>query len=172
MQLLKTRAPALIPVRSSYGGKKGFYCCMYPTSATLLALQQHLEKIPQLKDKLVPPPLQHVTIMYSNTAIPMEELPWINRDVVLGAQAVGYDLFIKPHAEDGAVVMLLSSPDLEAYHEELAKLAEYTWDEYKPHLTLAYGVSPTEAAIIISALAALPLPQGLTFTAPVFEDKS
>lgn len=172
MQLLKPRAPQMIPVRSSYSASKGFYCCMYPTSSTLSALQQHFAQVPQLKDTLVAPPLQHVTLMYSDTAIPMNELPWINRDVVISASAVGYDLFIKPPAVDGAIVMLLDSPGLEQYHEELATMAEYTWDEYKPHLTLAYNASPTEAAIIISALAALPLPQNLTFTAPVFEDKT
>lgn len=173
MQVIKTnRVGKLIPVHSFYSGNRGFYCSMYPTNETLGRLVSLYEKVPQLKDCMVQPPLMHVTLMYSNEAIPMPELPWINRDVVLSATAVGYDFFCKPHATEGAVVLLLDSEELLRYHSELATLADYTWDEFKPHLTLAYGVSPTDAAIMISALTAMPLPTDLKFTAPVYEDKS
>lgn len=178
MRVLKPTVPVVkqplnkLAVTAYYSGTKGFYCSMYPTNETLVNINNHFSSVPQLKDSLVVPPLMHVTIMHSNSAIPMPELPWINRDVVLRGRAIGYDYFCKPHATEGAVVMLLESTDLEGYHEELKKMAEYTWDEYRPHLTLAYGVAPTDAAIIISALNAMPLLDNLSFTAPVFEDKS
>lgn len=172
MKLLQPKTVNPIAVTSFYSGHKGFYCSMYPTAESLSRIVAHFQSVPQLKDLLVPPALMHVTIMHSDEAIPFAELPWINRDVKLTGKAIGYDFFSKPHAVDGAVVMLLESTSLESYHEQLAKMAEYTWDEFKPHLTLAYGVDPTNAAIIISALNALPLLEELTFTAPVFEDKS
>lgn len=172
MHILQPRTPDRIKVQSYYSGKKGFYCSMYPTSESLARLVKHFSQVPQLGDRMVAPPLQHVTVMYSDHAIPIPELPWITRDVILRGRIIGYDLFIKPHKTEGAVVALLESADLTSYHSELEKMAEYTWDEYKPHLTVAYDVTPTDAAIIISALAALPLPAELTFTAPVFEDKS
>jgi len=172
MQIIKPRVIESLKITAFYSGNRGFYCSMYPTSATLSTLVSHFKPVPQLGDKLVPPALMHVTLMYSNEPVPMEDLPWVQRDVVIPAVAIGYDFFCKPHATEGAVVMLLDSKGLEDYHESLATLADYTWDEFKPHLTLAYDMDPTEAAILISALSAMPLPQGLAFTAPVFEDKS
>lgn len=172
MLILKPNAPKRIPVRSFYSGNRGFYCSMYPTNDTLNRIVQHFKTVPQLVDRLVAPSLMHVTIMHSDQSIPMEELPWINRDAVIPSAAKGYDFFCKPHATEGAVVMLLESEGLEQYHAELSLMAEYSWDEFKPHMTLAYGVNPTDAATIISTVAAMPLLTNLNFTAPVFEDKT
>jgi hypothetical protein len=173
MKMIPRREPFTpIKVQSSYSGANGFYCSMYPTSDTLQRLVAHFQQVPQVRDRMVMPALQHVTLMYSEQPVPVPELPWIDRDLVIPATATGYDFFCKPHSAEGAVVMLLDSAGLTGYHEQLAEIAEYTWDEYKPHLTIAYGVKPTDAAIICAALSALPLPSGLQFTAPVFEDKS
>lgn len=176
MKLLTPAAPVpgitRLQIRSFYSASDGFYCSMYPVAESLSRLVDHFDTIPQLKGKVVPPSLMHVTLMYSKQAVPMDQLPWINRDVRVPGTVIGYDFFCNPHATSGAVVMLLDSEEIVNFHEELAELADYTWDEFKPHATVAYDVSPVDAAIVISALMALPLPTNLLFTAPVFEDKS
>lgn len=160
----------LLPIQSSYNGKSGFYCSMYPTSKTLQTLVSLYSEVEELIGRLVPPALMHVTVMYSEDSIPMSELPWIDRDLEIPVTAVGYDFMGPQDKTTGAVALLLDSKSLEDYHQGFRDIVRYTWDEFRPHLTLAYDVSPVEAALIIGSLKALPLPQNLVMTAPVFED--
>jgi len=96
----------------------------------------------------------HITIIYSRTPVPSAEnyldMP---SPLPVEALATGYEVF--PTKNDGqCLVMRLACPYATRLNSELTKQgATSDYDEYKPHLTLAYNTSqsidPTS----------LPLPQ-------------
>jgi 2'-5' RNA ligase len=84
----------------------------------------------------------HITIIYSRTPVPSaENLLSMPTNLPVEALAVGYEVF--PTKNDGqCLVMRLACPYATRLNSELGKQgATSDYDEYKPHLTIAYDMS-------------------------------
>ena len=102
----------------------------------------------------VDPSTFHITIIYSRTPVPSaENLLDMPSSLPVEALATGYEVF--PTKNDGkCLVMRLACPYATRLNSELGKQgATSDYDEYKPHLTIAYD---TEQDIDPHSL---PLPQ-------------
>ena len=114
--------------------KNGIYCCALPSQETKDAIKSLCAAYD------VPNPLKasdlHCTIIYSDKVdTDFESTPKYPK--MLEAKFGGYEFF----GEDkDTLVMLLDSPDLSARHKELMDKYDlnYSWDDYKPHITLSY----------------------------------
>ena len=96
----------------------------------------------------------HITIIYSRTPVPSaENYLHMNSPLPVEALATGYEVF--PTKSDGkCLVMRLACPYATRLNSELGKQgATSDYDEYKPHLTIAYD---TEQDIDPNSL---PIPQ-------------
>ena len=96
----------------------------------------------------------HITVIYSRTPVPSaENYKDMPSPLPVEALATGYEVF--PTKNDGqCLVMRLACPYATRFNAELTKQgATSDYDEYKPHLTLAYD---TEQDIDPNSL---PIPQ-------------
>ena len=89
----------------------------------------------------VDPSTFHITIIYSRTPVPSaENLLDMPSLLPVEALATGYEVF--PTKNDGkCLVMRLACPYATRLNSELGKQgATSDYDEYKPHLTIAYDI--------------------------------
>ena len=89
----------------------------------------------------VDPSTFHITIIYSRTPVPSaENLLDMPSSLPVEALATGYEVF--PTKNDGkCLVMRLACPYATRLNSELGKQgATSDYDEYKPHLTIAYDI--------------------------------
>lgn len=84
----------------------------------------------------------HITVIYSRTPVPTaENLLYMNNPLPVEAHVTGYEVF--PTKNDGkCLVMRLSCPYATRLNTDLTKQgATSDYDEYKPHLTIAYNMA-------------------------------
>lgn len=87
----------------------------------------------------------HCTVIYTKTPIP--ELLDMDNELSphIFATVNKFELFKSEEGND-CLVLLLTSKELTAYHNQIIKdyNAKYTFDEYKPHITLSYNCTDKE----------------------------
>jgi hypothetical protein len=93
----------------------------------------------------------HITVIYSRTPVPAAEDYSGNSTAV--ASAVAYEVFPTKDG-DKCLVLRINSAEASTLNNHLTKLgATSDYDEYKPHVTIAYNAEMPEDLTI------LPLPQ-------------
>lgn len=93
----------------------------------------------------------HITVIYSRTPVPTAEDYSGNSTAV--ASPVAYEVFQTKDAGK-CLVLRINSTEASALNNQLTKMgATSDYDEYKPHVTLAYNAEMPED------LSVLPLPQ-------------
>ena len=139
--------------------KDGTYVSMDLSPESRALLDNFVEMSLGLKER-VDPSTYHITVIYSRTPVPTAE-HIAGMSTTTTASVNGYEVF--PTKNDGkCLVMRLQFSFANALNSKLTQEgATSDYDEYKPHLTLAYDMNQE-----IDPLA-LPIPQfPLTF-APV-----
>ena len=131
--------------------KDGTYVSMNLREESRILLDSYVENMLGL-DERVDPSTYHITIIYSKTPVPTAE-KYIGEKTDTPAYVHSYEVF--PTKNQGkCLVMRLQFPYANNLNAELTlQGATSDYNEYKPHLTLAYD---TEQEIDVSTL---PLPQ-------------
>lgn len=125
----------MIP-ETKYTGKGGLYVGAYVDEESVNLIRKLCEEV-GLPLQITPDLPLHVTVIYSEKKAVKPHLCFLY-EKPLQAFIVGLDLL----GEDkNTLVMKLESERLNDRHEFWKKLgAEHSWPDYKPHVTLCYGV--------------------------------
>ena len=106
---------------------------------------------------VVPPGKHHVTLMYSEgTDVPKDKIKkgieWMTGSRTAKSHSV--DVFDSDDdPTKGCIVLDIDSDHLHNIHEELRRIGlRHSYQEFKPHVTLAYGVDIDEAKRIAKEL--------------------
>lgn len=121
--------------------KDGTYVAIQLSSECKALLDNFVEMNLGLSER-VDPSTYHITIIYSRTPVPSAENYLTgNTPLPVEAIATGYEVF--PTKNDGkCLVMRLACPYATRLNLELGKQgATSDYDEYKPHLTIAYDTT-------------------------------
>ena len=136
--------------------KDGTYVSMDLSPESRALLDNFVEMSLGLKER-VDPSTYHITVIYSRTPVPSAE-NYVGTKSADSATVVEYEIF--PTKNDGkCLVMRLNYPFATLLNKQLtAEGATSDYDQYKPHLTLAYDMAQEIDP------ATLPIPQfTLTF---------
>lgn len=119
--------------------KDGTYVSMDLTDESRALLDNFVEMSLGLTER-VDPSTYHATIIYSRTPVPSAE-QYVGYGNEQPANVVGYEVF--PTKSQGkCLVMRLKFPFADLLNKQLTKEgATSDYDEYTPHLTLAYDIS-------------------------------
>lgn len=119
--------------------KDGTYVSMDLTADSRTMLDRYVEQMLQLQER-VDPSTYHITIIYSRTPVPSAE-QYKGNTTDTEARVTGYEVF--PTKSQGkCLVMRLEFPFATELNKQLTKEgATSDYDQYKPHLTLAYDTS-------------------------------
>lgn len=123
--------------------KDGTYVSLNLSKESKALLDNFVEMNLGLTER-VDPSTYHITIIYSRTPVPSaENYMDMPSSLPVEALATGYEVF--PTKNDGhCLVMRLTCPYATKLNSELVKQgATSDYDEYKPHLTLAYDMTQT-----------------------------
>jgi 2'-5' RNA ligase len=118
--------------------KDGTYVSMDLTAESREMLDRYVEQMLGLSER-VDPSTYHITVIYSRTPVPTaEDSAGLTTDTP--ATVHSYEVF--PTKNDGkCLVMRLDFPYASTLNAELTRQgATSDYDEYKPHLTLAYDM--------------------------------
>lgn len=131
---MKLYAKVLFDSISSMGDDTGLYVWATPDEPSILKVQHLMKGAPFKTENTT---AYHVTVVYHNQEMP--ETPEIPQDRAMAAQATALDLW---ETDKGNVLVLsLYSPCIHALHDEFMDEGfTHTFDEYNPHITVAYDV--------------------------------
>jgi 2'-5' RNA ligase len=120
--------------------KDGTYVSLELSKESKALLDNFVEMNLGLTER-VDPSTFHITIIYSRTPVPSAENYLYNNSLPVEALVSGYEVF--PTKNDGkCLVMRLVCPYATRLNSELSKAgATSDYDEYKPHLTIAYDTT-------------------------------
>lgn len=131
--------------------KDGTYVSMDLTAESRTMLDRYVELMLGLTER-VDPSTYHITVIYSRTPVPTaEDSAGLTTDIP--ATVKGYEVF--PTKSNGkCLVMRLDYPYANTLNAELTRQgATSDYNEYKPHLTIAYDMTQEVNP------ATLPIPQ-------------
>lgn len=120
--------------------KDGTYVALELSKESKALLDNFVEMNLGLTER-VDPSTFHITIIYSRTPVPSAENYRHSNSLPVESMATGYEIF--PTKNDGkCLVMRLVCPYATRLNAQLGKEgATSDYDEYKPHLTLAYDMA-------------------------------
>lgn len=120
--------------------KDGTYVAFQLSKESRALLDNFVEMNLGLRER-VDPSTFHITVIYSRTPVPTAENYLRENSLPVEALATGYEVF--PTKNDGkCLVMRIVCPYATRLNSELGKQgATSDYDEYKPHLTLAYDMA-------------------------------
>ena len=131
--------------------KDGTYVSLEMSQDSRVMLDNYVEMTLGLKER-VDPKTYHITVIYSRTPVPSaEQLLHMNTALPVEAQPVAYEVF--PTKNDGqCLVLRLICPYATRINSQLTlQGATSDYDEYKPHVTIAYNlkedVNPLELSV-------------------------
>lgn len=128
----------LMSLKQYAAHKDGTYVSMDLADESRALLDNYVEMSLGLTER-VDPSTYHITIIYSRTPVPTAE-NYAGNKTDIAAKVVGYEVF--PTKNDGkCLVMRLEFPYAESLNKQLGiEGATSDYDQYKPHLTLAYDI--------------------------------
>lgn len=110
-----------------------------------------------LTGRLLAPHELHMTLMYDGSnPVRSRNLSVVSDpDSVYNGVISGYSLLGEETSAFRAVVLEVECPDVVARHEELSIFMTHSFDNFIPHISVAYGVTPEDLLTLQSRLTKL-----------------